>query len=147
MAVPFAVAKLTATVPGAVGESVTVKIALVVPALPSVTVTSLMDSAGPEDTVIGQVPIRVMVSLPNSRPSYAPTVVPAVKFNVCGRGVGTYWYGAMGVSPAAAGYTANQSRFELPPVTVIGKTDPGVTGEVGHVSGPAGASSLVIVLM
>ena len=44
VAVPSAVAKSTVTLPVAAGVSVTVKVAVVVPALPSVTATSLMES-------------------------------------------------------------------------------------------------------
>ena len=51
MAVPFAVAKPTVTVPVAAGERVTLKVALTVPEFPSVTVTSLTDRAGRRDVV------------------------------------------------------------------------------------------------
>ena len=43
-------AKSTVTVPADVGESVTSNVAVEAPALPSATVTSLIDSAGPAGT-------------------------------------------------------------------------------------------------
>ena len=46
VAVPLAVAKFTVTVRLLAAESVTVKVAVVVPLLPSVTETSLMESPG-----------------------------------------------------------------------------------------------------